>query len=165
MARKTMFCIDEEVYDEFDVDEDSRERIEKARKWDLEFLTGQLNEEEIRSGRAYSVEQVYPLRNIYGRVDFELAKTLEIEFRKFVALTILNPGTPHAPRAPSTCTGTSSYSTRRSTTSSVRKCGEVTTTSPDSAITTPRRKKRARDRRKPTNVPGNCTMTCSENPP
>ena len=97
MARKTMFCIDEEVYDEFDVDEDSRERIEKARKWDLEFLTGQLNEEEIRSGRAYSVEQVYPLRNIYGRVDFELAKTLEIEFRKFVALTILNPGTPHAP--------------------------------------------------------------------
>ncbi|MDE1828149.1 MAG: hypothetical protein KGH65_03255 [Candidatus Micrarchaeota archaeon] len=42
-------------------------------------------------------EQLYPLEEIFGKVDEKLAKTLETEFRKFMSLIIVEPKASIAP--------------------------------------------------------------------
>jgi len=92
-----MFEIPEKVYKKFKSTPQMRKRVELARDWDLEFLTSAFNDNLIRAGRVFSVEQVYPIIQRFGKADYEIAKRLEEEFRKFVAITILTPSTPHAP--------------------------------------------------------------------
>jgi hypothetical protein len=92
-----MFNVKPEIYKKYKVTDKNRSRIELLKSYDLDFLSNTFNDDLIRAGRPYSVEQVYPIIVRFGKCDFELAKKLEVEFRKFVALTLITPGVPHAP--------------------------------------------------------------------
>ena len=73
------------------------ERLDAVEKFDLGFLTSTLNDDLIKMGRAYSCEQAYPIIAKFGKADLEIAKLLEAEFKKFVALTLIKPGIMQAP--------------------------------------------------------------------
>lgn len=92
-----MFEIPQRILDKYKVAKSSVNKIEMARDYDLEVVTSALNDNLIRVGRVYSVEQAYPIMARFGKCDYEIAKILEIEFRKFVALTLVEPDSPHAP--------------------------------------------------------------------
>jgi hypothetical protein len=86
-----------EDFSRFDVSEDNRHRIEAVQKYDLSGITVGLTDDLIRTGRAFSVEQAYPLMLRYGKADHRLAARLEEEFKRFCVLTLIRPGVPHAP--------------------------------------------------------------------
>ena len=92
-----MFEIRDEIFEKYRVSQATRNKIWMARDYDLDAITLGLNDDLIRAGRVYSVEQAYPIVARFGRCDFEIAKMLEIEFKKFVAITLIEPNTPHAP--------------------------------------------------------------------
>ncbi len=92
-----MFDIPDTIYVKYSSSPDTKEKIDLLKSYDLDFLTYTFNDDLIRAGRPYSVEQVYPIIVRFGKCDFELAKSLEVEFRKFAALTLLTPKVPHAP--------------------------------------------------------------------
>jgi hypothetical protein len=73
------------------------ERLQRLDACNFDLITATLNDELIQQGRAYSCEQAYPIRAKFGAADHEIAKMLEGEFRKFVALTLIEPGRMHAP--------------------------------------------------------------------
>ena len=89
--------IREAVLERYNATRDIRDRIRKVADYDLDFLTRTFNDDLIRAGRPFSVEQVYPIIARFGRADFEIASRLEEEFRRFVAITLLTPRVPHAP--------------------------------------------------------------------
>lgn len=74
-----------------------RERMSAVANYDLAYLSQDLSDDLIRTGRAYSCEQAYPLMFQFGKVDLRLASRLELEFKRFCILTLLEPSTPHAP--------------------------------------------------------------------
>lgn len=76
---------------------ETKARIEATYSFDYSFITHAFNDDLIRAGRPYSVEQVYPIIARFGKCDFTIARLLEEEFKKFVVLTLLKPGVPHAP--------------------------------------------------------------------
>lgn len=86
-----------EILDKFSVPPEIRSRILSALTYDYSFLTNEFNDNQIRAGRPYSVEQVYPILARFGKADYEIARMLEEEFKRFVVLTLINPGVPHAP--------------------------------------------------------------------
>jgi hypothetical protein len=92
-----MFDIPEKIFEKYGTSKAARAKILMARDYDLDNVTVGLNDSLIRAGRVYSVEQAYPIVARFGRCDFEIAKQLEIEFKKFVAITLIEPNTPHAP--------------------------------------------------------------------
>lgn len=92
-----MIEISSKIIEKYNVSKDSMGKIEAVKSWDLEFLTSAFNDNLIRAGRAYSVEQVYPIISKFGKADYEIAKLLEVEFKKFVVLTLIRTGVPHAP--------------------------------------------------------------------
>lgn len=77
-----------------------RERIDALERYDLSFLTDNFNDNLIKQGRLFSNEQIWPILKHFGRADLEIARTLEREFKRFVALTIIEPGMVHAPSGP-----------------------------------------------------------------
>lgn len=89
--------IDEKVLEKHNVPPETRARLEKLATYDFSFLTNAFNDDLIRAGRPYSVEQVYPIVRRFGKCDFAIARILEEEFKKFVVLTLIAPGVPHAP--------------------------------------------------------------------
>jgi hypothetical protein len=89
--------VDETTLNRHNVSPDLRDRIAKLASYDFSFLTHAFNDDLIRAGRPFSVEQVYPIVARFGKCDFEIAKLLEDEFKRFVALTLIAPGVPHAP--------------------------------------------------------------------
>ncbi len=89
--------VSDEVLSRFNVSEENRVRIQKVADYNYSFLTNAFNDDLIRSGRPYSVEQVYPVIARFGKCDFTIARMLEEEFKKFVVITLLNPDVPHAP--------------------------------------------------------------------
>jgi hypothetical protein len=74
-----------------------RNRLEALDRFDLKFMTSTFNDALIMEGRAYSCEQAYPIIAKFGRADSAIAMRLETEFRRFVALTLVQPGVMHAP--------------------------------------------------------------------
>jgi len=92
-----MLNVSKEIIDTFAVSPESRERIRAALDYDYAFITDAFNDNLIRAGRPFSVEQVYPIIARFGKCDYEIARILEEEFKKFVVLTLLTPGKPHAP--------------------------------------------------------------------
>lgn len=64
--------------------------------YDLSRMTSNF----IDKGRRFSPEQVWPIKAHFGKADLEIATALEIEFKRFVALTILEPGRVYAPSGP-----------------------------------------------------------------
>lgn len=92
-----MLNLTEAILQKFAVSDEAKGRLKKLENFDLEFVTSAFNDNLIRAGRPYSVEQVYPIIARFGRADYEIAKRLETEFRRFVAITLLTPKVPHAP--------------------------------------------------------------------
>lgn len=92
-----MFKIQDSIIKKYNVSEDNLNRIKKVWEYDFSFLTKAFNDDLIKTGRIFSVEQVYPIIKRFGKADYEIAKLLEDEFKKFVILTLITPGKPHAP--------------------------------------------------------------------
>ncbi len=79
------------------IDKRMLEIADQIDAYDLSFVTSALGDSLIRTGRAYSCEQAYPLMHQYGKADYRLAVRLEREFKRFCALTVFQPGVGHAP--------------------------------------------------------------------
>ena len=72
-------------------------RLDALDEFDMSFMTSTLNDDLMKQGRAYSCEQAYPIIAMFGKADQEVAERLETDFRRFVALTLIQPGVMHAP--------------------------------------------------------------------
>ena len=92
-----LFLISDTLAERYAVDEQNRARIISTANYDLSYITNDLNDDLIRTGRKYSCEQAYALMFEFGKCDYRLAKRLEIEFKRFCVLTLVRPGVPHAP--------------------------------------------------------------------
>ena len=68
-------------------------RLEALEKYDLSVITNDF----VDRGRYFSPEQIWPLKDYFGKVDEEITSLLEREFKRFVALTILEPNHIYAP--------------------------------------------------------------------
>lgn len=98
MAKKNKFSkISNDVLKRYKVSKKNQERISLIADYDLSFVTNELNDDLIQTGRAFSCEQAYPLRQIFGKADQRLAERLEEEFKRFCIITLLKPSVPHAP--------------------------------------------------------------------
>lgn len=75
---------------------DTVHRLWLLERWDLNFFTARL----VSSERQFSPEQVWPIKAHFGKADVETARLLEWEFKKFVALTLIEPGLVFAPSGP-----------------------------------------------------------------
>lgn len=89
--------VDMEYMKKYKISEAIQKKIQDVVDWDLSFLTNEFNDNQIRAGRPFSVEQVYPIIVRFGKADYEIARLLEEEFKKFVVLTLIEPGIAHAP--------------------------------------------------------------------
>lgn len=97
MSNASSATVEKSILDKFNVSDPVRKKIDDIAKWDLSFLTNEFNDDQIRSGRPFSVEQVYPIIARFGKADYEIARLLEEEFKKFVILTLMASGVAHAP--------------------------------------------------------------------
>lgn len=93
----TPFQVTDTKLAEYSVEDVAQQRISAVAEYDLSYVTQDLTDELIRTGRSYSCEQAYPLMFNYGKVDSRLAQQLELEFKRFSILTLMKPGEPHAP--------------------------------------------------------------------
>lgn len=84
------------ILEELKVGVVTRQRLSLLEHYDLSKVTSQL----IDKGPRFSPEQIWPLRQYFGKADLELACTLEREFKRFVALTLIRPGHVYAPSGP-----------------------------------------------------------------
>lgn len=89
--------IPERVFEKYKVSTQNRERVARLEEFDMSFVTEAFNDDQIRAGRPFSCEQVYPILARFGKADYEIARLLEKEFKRFVAITLLTPSKPHAP--------------------------------------------------------------------
>lgn len=93
----TDFEVSDRILEKFKVGKKDRDRISAVAKYDLSDISADLSDELIRTGRAYSCEQAYPLMANFGKADARLSQRLELEFKRFCILTLIKPGVPHAP--------------------------------------------------------------------
>lgn len=93
--------VTDETLKKFDVSEEVVERLQRLEEYDLSFLTNHFHEGELRE---FSPEQLFPLIKHFGahgiKVDLSVAKQLETEFKKFVAIALLKPSRRNAPSGP-----------------------------------------------------------------
>jgi len=82
------------------IDAETLAKLHALERYDMSFLTDAFNDRLIREGRTFSTEQIYPILAYFGKADEELAKRLETEFKRFVAVTLIRPGIVHAPSGP-----------------------------------------------------------------
>jgi hypothetical protein len=77
------------------------ERLERLAEYDLSFLTNNFTADKVRT---FSPEQLFPLIKHFAKfkmkVDIEVAKRLELEFKRFVAIALLRPSRRNAPSGP-----------------------------------------------------------------
>jgi hypothetical protein len=60
--------------------------LEKLEEYNLSYITKNLIDDGI-----FPPEQIYPLKMFYGKADAALAKKLELEFRRYIALKLIYP--------------------------------------------------------------------------
>lgn len=75
---------------------DALQKIYLLERWDLSFFTERL----VENNRFFSPEQIWPIKAHFGKADIGIAKILEWEFKKFVALTLLDDKMTLAPSGP-----------------------------------------------------------------
>lgn len=92
-----LYAVSDDVLKRYKVSAKNVERISRVAEYDLSYVTDELNDELIQTGRAYSCEQAYPLRAMFGKADKRLAQRLEEEFKRFCIITLVKPEVPHAP--------------------------------------------------------------------
>ncbi len=71
-------------------------RLRKLQSYNLSYFTEHL----VDQGRIFAPEQVYPIKAHFGKADLEVAQLLELEFKRFAALTLIRPGIIFAPSGP-----------------------------------------------------------------
>jgi hypothetical protein len=64
--------------------------------YELSRITSEL----VDVGRKFAPEQIWPIKAHFGKADKSVAVALEGEFKRFVALTLLNPNITFAPSGP-----------------------------------------------------------------
>ncbi|MHB8519864.1 MAG: glycine-rich domain-containing protein [Limisphaerales bacterium] len=79
-----------------EIDTNANRALNRLASYDLSFAT----EELVDKKRRFSPEQVWPIKAHFGKADKEVARLLEAEFKKFVALTLIQPGIVLAPSGP-----------------------------------------------------------------
>ena len=84
------------IADEFQLTPKTVEMLRKLEQYDLSRIT----ENFIDKGPAYSPEQIWPIRLHFGKADIEIARTLEREFKRFIALSLMRPRQIYAPSGP-----------------------------------------------------------------
>eukprot|EP01083_Nonionella_stella_P116289 345421_1 len=86
----------------YNVSHDILMRMKGVAVADLSSLTNAFNDDLIKQGRLYSVEQIYPILNNFGEYDdmHTMAKRLEHEFRRYVILSLLMNNEISAPAGP-----------------------------------------------------------------
>ncbi len=78
------------------IDPSTKSALNRLASYDLAFATDEL----IDKKRKFSPEQVWPIKAHFGKADLEVARILEAEFKRFVALTLIQPGIVFAPSGP-----------------------------------------------------------------
>ena len=73
-----------------------RSKLDTLSQYDFSYMTSNF----IDKGRRFSPEQVWPIKAHFGKADLEIATMLETEFKRFISLTILEPGKVYAPSGP-----------------------------------------------------------------
>lgn len=89
--------IAKETLDELDPDPATRKALARLAAYDLSFLTNHFTQKDLGD---YSPEQLFPLIKQFGKFDLKMAQRAELEFKKFIALTLLRPGRRNAPSGP-----------------------------------------------------------------
>lgn len=84
------------VAEEFQLTSKTIGRLRKLERYDLSKIT----ENFVDKGAAYSPEQVWPIKMHFGKADIEIARTLEREFKRFIALSLMRPRQIYAPSGP-----------------------------------------------------------------
>ncbi len=92
-----LYSVPADTLRKYKVPAKNKRRITAVGDYDLSFVTDELNDDLIQTGRAYSCEQAYPLRAMFGKADKRLAKRLEQEFKRFCIISLVKPDVPHAP--------------------------------------------------------------------
>jgi len=92
-----MLPFKDDIIKKYKVTDEAKNKIGSLFDYDFSYLTNEFNDNQIRAGRPFSVEQVYPIMHRFGKADFEIARMLEEEFKRFVCLTLITPDQPHAP--------------------------------------------------------------------
>ena len=69
MTIATSAQVNSATLEKFGVPEAVRLKITTAAEYDLSFLTNEFNDNQIRAGRPFSVEQVYPIIVRFGKAD------------------------------------------------------------------------------------------------
>ena len=85
----------------YNISADMMTRAERLADYDLSFLTNNFTEAHLRE---FSPEQLFPLIRHFSKfnmqVTIDVTRNLEIEFRKFVLLTLIRPDRRNAPSGP-----------------------------------------------------------------
>lgn len=93
---RTKEFISDKAYEKIQVPKKIRSKVKLLEKYDLSFLTNNF----VDRGTRFSPEQIWPLKAHFGKADIRLARRLEREFKRFVALTLIQPGNIFAPSGP-----------------------------------------------------------------
>ncbi len=85
---------------ELDLSDLDKKRLLALEEYDLSEITNNFTDDSHQEGRIFAKEQIYPIKLHFGKADLEIAKMLELEFKRFVALTIIFPKETQAPSGP-----------------------------------------------------------------
>jgi hypothetical protein len=88
--------VPERILEEWNIGEKARTKLKNLEEYDFSKLTNNFIDKGVR----FSPEQVWPIRDHFGKADIEIANLLEKEFKRFVALTVIRPGRVYAPSGP-----------------------------------------------------------------
>jgi hypothetical protein len=91
---------DSSVIDTLDIQPETVAKLRALEAYDLSHITETFTDRLIKEGRTFSTEQIYPILKHFGRADLDIARRLEREFKRFVALTLIEPGVTRAPPGP-----------------------------------------------------------------
>lgn len=75
-------------------------KLQTLENYDLSDITNSFTDDDHLQGRVFSKEQIYPIKLHFGKADIEIARLIESEFKKFVAITLIKAGVTHAPSGP-----------------------------------------------------------------
>ena len=78
----------------------TRAKLQALQDFDLSEITNAFTDDDHVAGKIFSKEQIYPIKLYFGKADLEIARRLEKEFKRFIALTLIQPEVLQAPSGP-----------------------------------------------------------------
>ena len=89
--------ISNNIIERFNIDSDTLKALDRLAEYNLSFLTDNFTDKDLRT---FSPEQLFPLIKHFGYFDINLSKRLELEFRRFIVITLLRQQRRSAPSGP-----------------------------------------------------------------